>query len=162
MIPQAINKDNKPLNDREREFCRLMIPGTITPTEAYRQAGYSFAGAKGNSSRLMAKEGIKSEIRRLRVELAVKVGITQDTQSRKLEDLRIRCHENGDSTGENAAIREQNKLYGLSIDKQQTERTEAQVARTATERRQEELFTQWSLLQAKRAERPTEVVLDDV
>ena len=163
MIAQVVKTENKPLNDREQTFCKLMIPGTITATQAYRQAGYSHNGAKGNSSRLIAKEGIKIEIRRLRVELVVKDGITQEIQCKKLEDLRIRCKEDGDSTGENAAIREQNKLYGLSVDKSIIEQTEAQKARTATDIQQAKDFAKWQLKRSlARQEAVNEVIIDDV
>lgn len=128
MIAQADKTVNKPLNDRQERFCQLMTKGDLTATEAFRRAGYSHSGANAHSADLVAKRSIKHRIANLRAELAIKHGITQEIQATKLEDLRIRCKFNEDSTGENAAIREQNKLYGLSIDKQQTETTDAQRA----------------------------------
>ena len=162
MIAQAQNIENKLLNDRERVFCKLMVPGRITATEAYRQAGYSHNGAKANSSRLIAKDSIKTEIRCLRAELAIKDGITQEIQATKLEDLRIRCKNNDDSTGENAAIREQNKLYGLSIDKTQTDQADAQKARTAVETAQAERYAEWCLEDELRQQRASEGVVEHV
>lgn len=154
MIAQNIPDKNLieySLNDRERTFCKLMIPGTKTATQAYIESGYAPIGASANSSRLMAKDKIKTEIHRLRIELAEKEGITQAVQCRKLEDLRLRCKETNDSTGENAAIREQNKLYGLSIDK--TETSDAQKARTAKEKAIDKEFAAFLLEGQRRADR---------
>jgi phage terminase small subunit len=108
------------LNDREQTFCRLMATGIITPTEAYRQSGYSETGADGNSIRLIGKDRIKEEIRRLRLELAIKDGITREIQARKLEEVRLRCNEAQDNSNEIRAIEAQNQLYGLKIDRLET------------------------------------------
>ena len=104
---------SSPLEGRQETFCALLLPGTMTPTEAYRQAGFSHKNAKNNSSRLRAKECIKARIAFLRAELANKEGITKEGQSRKVDRALRLAEEQENATAMVAAIKCQNLLYGL-------------------------------------------------
>lgn len=165
MIAQNTVKDS--LNDRQEKFCQLKAESNISDTQAYIDAGYQSKSPGVHAGQIVKNSKIKNRIREIKVDLAVKHGITQETQCKKLEDLRLRCKAEGDSTGENAAIREQNKLYGLSVDKSVVEQTEAQKLRTATERQEAKDFAQWQLErrlarpEAKKAVNEVYIGLDD-
>jgi hypothetical protein len=76
--------------------------------------------ARAASSRLLTKVNIKARIDYKRAKIAAKMmetfEITKEGQAKKLEDCRQRCINAGDGSTEVAAIREQDKLFGLSID----------------------------------------------
>ncbi len=164
MIAQNIQIGSETLkNLRHETFCQLVATGKFSNSEAYRQSGYSQNNADVRSAELVVKSSIKDRISYLYRKNTEKREITRELQSNKLEDLQRRCKTLDDATGENAAIREQNKLYGLSIDK--TEHTEPQEPLTAEDKAKAKVVAdallRWQ--QAKdRASEPTEVVLDDV
>ena len=126
MIAQTNIIDKKPLNNRERTFCKIMVPSNISATQAYIQAGYSKNGARQNAHNLMTKHYIVDEIVRMRTELAIKYGITRNGQVEKLENLRQRCQLEGDRNAEGQCIVDESKHFGLMVDKTITESTDAQ------------------------------------
>ena len=144
---------SEPLRDRIEKFCQLMIPSTITATEAYRQAGYSPEGAKGHSARLVAKGSVKTRIAYLRAIEAQKQGITRETQSRKLSLVAEKCFSNGEHSTYVRAVEAQNRLYGL--DKQVIEtKTDKPMTRTeAEEAREYAEFLLWKARQATNGSR---------
>jgi phage terminase small subunit len=103
-----------------------MANGNISATGAYIQAGYSENGAGPNSLRLIKKDYIKKRIREIKAEIAVKLGVTREGQFKKLEDLRVKCEEEGDHTTALGCVKETDKLYGLIIDKTEDVKSEEQ------------------------------------
>lgn len=103
-------------NPQWENFARLYFEGK-TAEDSYTLAGFKSKYPRKNAPRLLKKSEIIARIRHFKTEAAIKAGITQEKQAQKLEDVILRSRENGDRTNEVAAIREQNKLYGLSADK---------------------------------------------
>jgi phage terminase small subunit len=63
----------RPLNARQKEFCRLVIAG-LPAAKAYRDSGYSPVGDNAGASRLLANVSIQLEIARLQA-ITVKAGV---------------------------------------------------------------------------------------
>lgn len=110
-------------NIRQEIFCQKYIQG-MSATEAYRQAGYVAKNADANAARAMGYDGVKARINYIQAEKAIKQGITQEGQARKLEAVQLKCFANGEHSTYVKACEVQNRLYGL--DKQVIEQTEAQ------------------------------------
>lgn len=116
----------KPIAGREEMFCQLSADGDKSDAQAYRDAGYSHNGAGQNAGRMIKKDYIKRRIAYIRAERAVKAGITQEKQAIKLQRAQEMALADNDTNTYIRAVVEQSKHYGLSIDKQQTETTDAQ------------------------------------
>ena len=110
-----------PLRDRQEKFCQLYAEGTMSASEAYRQAGYAGKHADVNSAKLMVKDSIKWRIAYIRADRACKDGITREGQTRKLAILMQRCLANGEHATYVRALEACNRMYGL--DKQVIETT---------------------------------------
>lgn len=136
-----------PLEGRQETFCSLIVPGTMTPTEAYRQAGFSRKNAKNNSSRLSAKEGIKARIAYIRAERACEAGITREGQTLKLAIIQERCLAAGEHSTYVRAVEATNRMYGL--DKQVIE-THSDVPMTKSEQEQADVWAEFRLWEASR------------
>jgi hypothetical protein len=112
------------LNDRQEAYCQIKANNNVSNTEAYRQAGYKSKRPDITVAKLVRNNKIIARIRELRVEVAMKAGITQDGQVRKLEEVRLRCKENGENSNEIRAIEVQSKHFALMTDKVLTGDTE--------------------------------------
>jgi phage terminase small subunit len=113
-------------NNRREKFCQLMADGSITATEAYIAAGYKEKGAKANSSRLIAYDTVKERIAEIKSEIAVQLGITREIQHKKLEEIRAQCKIERDWSNALGCVKEENKLYGLIVDKTEDIKSEEQ------------------------------------
>jgi len=111
------NIGDKPLENVKWELFAQLISTGKTGEEAYAEAGFKSKYPRKNAPHLLKKPQIQARIRHFTAEAAIKAGITRETQAQKLEDVILRARAAGDRTNEVAAIREQNKLYGLSADK---------------------------------------------
>ena len=141
----AQNIQNRPLSDRQEKFCQIKANEDVSHSEAYRRAGYSEVGADRNSCRLMVKDGIKARIATIRANKAEILAVNRELQTERYTDVARRCKDVGDLSNEIKAYNGIDKLHGLSIDKQQTEQTDAQKARTAVERREAANYAKWKL-----------------
>ncbi len=134
MQKNMIATAKRQLNDRQETFCQIKANEDVSNSEAYRRAGYSAIGADTHSARLVVKGRIKARIAILRAERREKLEVNRETQADKYENVRRRCKDDGDYGNEIRALNGLDKLYGLSIDKQQTETTAAQQALDAKEK----------------------------
>lgn len=73
----AKKQDNNTLDDRQLAFCREYIID-FNATQAGIRAGYSATSARTTTSRLLAKDNIQAEIRRLTEERNRRTDVTAD------------------------------------------------------------------------------------
>jgi len=125
MIAQA---DNRLKSDRQEKFCQIKATEDVSNSEAYRRAGYANNHADVNSARLIVKDSIKTRIQQIRAISREKLEINRETQADKYENVRRRCRDNDDYANEIRALNGLDQLYGLKIDRVQTETTDAQRA----------------------------------
>jgi hypothetical protein len=121
-------EENKPdgteplKNARQETFCQLMSTGTLSASEAYRQAGYSHITADANSHRLQTvNESIKPRIAFLRAELAKRLDIDRERlagMSLRVYDAAMVPDHRGkpDLSAANGAITNIGRTFGLLTD----------------------------------------------
>ena len=151
MIAQAENKteiveyDGKtPLKGKREKFAQLIATGTRNYTEAYKEAGYSdYKGCGRYAHELAHIYQIKARIDVIKAELAIKWEITKDSQVKNYLDIAARARQSGDLRAEISANNSIDKLSGLIVDKSVVEQSDAQKARSATERRLSKEFADW-------------------
>lgn len=110
-----------PLEGRQETFCQRCADGTLSTSEAFRQAGYSHKSADANSATLRVKKSISNRIAYIRADRACEAGITREGQTRKLAIIQERCLEVGEHSTYVRAVEATNRLYGL--DKQVIEQS---------------------------------------
>ena len=144
---QTVEYNGKePLKGKREKFAQLLSTDKYNQTEAYREAGYKdFKGCRRYAHTLATTPSIMARIGHLRAEWGKKWNISRESQVKEYREVVEYCNETGDMANKNKALNSIDKLFGLSIDKQQTEQTDAQVARTAVDRREAADYAQWQL-----------------
>jgi len=122
---------SQPLKSSRQELFVQKYTQGMSASEAYRQAGYKPDYAEKNATRLTGNDGISARIRYLQAEKAVKAGITQEGQARKLEIVQNICLANGEHSTYVKAVQDESRLFGL--DKQVIEQSDAQRQLTETQ-----------------------------
>lgn len=107
-------------NQRHEAFCRNIVKG-MTIDEAYKKAG--FKANRGNAARLNADERVKRRISEMRRSLHLKIEITLETQTAKLERAYEVAEEAKQSAAMTHAAMAQAKLHGLLVDRVEVENT---------------------------------------
>ena len=87
--------------------------GTVVSSKAIEAAGYS--PHRSNASRLIANDNIKSRVQELQMEASKTIAITLEGQIAKLEALLEQSQQLKQCSAAIAAIREQNELAGLRV-----------------------------------------------
>lgn len=135
MAENSIKLGSQPLKGKRELFAQKLSFGNRNQTEAARAAGYKDnKGLRRYAHDLATNTNIKARIAFLRAKLAEKLDITREKQAQKLQQVIDTCTKSGDHTNVVAAIREQNKLFGLITERIET--TEGQRQLDATERRE--------------------------
>ena len=142
---QTAEYDGKePLKGKREKFAQEIAKGDCNHTEACRKANYKdHKGLRIYANKLITNPLIKARIAYLRAELAKKWEITRESQVKQYWDVVRVCDETGDMANKNKALNSIDKLFGLAIDKSITEQSDAQKARSATERRLSKEFADW-------------------
>ena len=142
---EIVEYDGKtPLKGKREKFAQLIATNTKNNTEAARGAGYKDnKGLRRYAHDLATNPNILARSAYIRAELAKKWEITKDSQVRNYLDIADRAKESGDLRAEISANNSIDKLSGLIVDKSVVEQSDAQKARSATERRLSKEFTDW-------------------
>lgn len=76
----------KPLNDRQRRFCELLVQGS-SATQAYTGAGFSENGAAQSAERLLRNAEVRAYVAELRSKATAEVTLTLAEHLRRLDEL---------------------------------------------------------------------------
>ena len=99
----------RPLTQRQLSFCQYIVDGD-KHCEAYIKAGYASAGARANSTILIAKHSIKTEIARLRAQIDTPKLLTRALIRQKRAEIALdKDTKNQDAL---AALRDDAKMMG--------------------------------------------------
>ncbi|KKN75820.1 hypothetical protein LCGC14_0376960 [marine sediment metagenome] len=127
-----------------------MATGTLSASEAYRQAGYSHTDADGAAHRLSVKVGIGERIASIRAKIREKRGVTQESLADEYDEALEMGRDQKQPTAMVSATTGKARLYGL--DKQVIEQGETHKDLTTTEAEQARDYAQFKLWQASRGE----------
>lgn len=105
------------LTERQEQFARLYATGTVTQTEAARQAGY--ANPRQFAVDLMQNESILERIRELKEELSIKFEVTFENHVKKLSEIRDAALDKGNFTAAVAAEKARGQAAGLYVSRQE-------------------------------------------
>lgn len=105
------------LTERQEQFARLYATGTVTQTEAARQAGY--ANPRQFAVELMQNESILERIRELKEELSIKFEVTFENHVKKLSEIRDAALDKGNFTAAVAAEKARGQAAGLYVSRQE-------------------------------------------
>lgn len=143
-----------PLKGKRERFAQIMSTNKYNQTEAHKEAGYrSWNGCKRYAHELATNPIIKARIGYLQTKLAEKLEITREKQASQYIEAADRFKAEGDNTNYIKALNSIDKLFGLAIDKLQTDQTGAQTARTAAERLLDEEYAEFLLDRAAKKRR---------
>lgn len=117
MTENSEKTETRKLSIRQERFCDEFIR-IGNATQAYKNAGYADTpNAQANVHRLLRDERVKQVISKLRADLAVKAGITRETEAMEYSLVIETCKGNGDTRGLLRALELRCKLFGLLIDR---------------------------------------------
>lgn len=138
-MAQVTPSPDKMPNKRQREFVRLWVWENVPIGKAYKQAGFaSNVNDIQKAEQLLAKTYVQRYADRMRQEYAEFLKkkqaaletlaiINQQTQTQKLEALRLKAESSNDLTTALGCIREENKVYGLVKDSLPTDEKQAEI-----------------------------------
>lgn len=105
------------LTERQEQFARLYATGTVTQTEAARQAGYSHP--RQNATDIMQNPAVLERIRELKEELSIKFEVTFENHVKKLSEIRDAALDKGNFTAAVAAEKARGQAAGLYVSRQE-------------------------------------------
>lgn len=142
-----------PLKDnRQESFCQWMARvSAVTQTQAYVNAGYLSKNPTQGATQIMRYSYIKIRIAQIKTLRDRKVVVTPQSVAIEADDNCQLALAMGDIKAANAALVIKAKAYGCQTDKTVTELTDAQQARTATERKEDKAYAKWRLTQPQEA-----------
>lgn len=105
------------LTERQEQFARLYATGTVTQTEAARQAGYS--NPRQMAVELMQNPPVLERIRELKEELSIKFEVTFENHVKKLSEIRDAALDKGNFTAAVAAEKARGQAAGLYVTRQE-------------------------------------------
>jgi phage terminase small subunit len=105
------------LTERQEQFARIYATGTVTQTEAARQAGY--ANPRQFAVDLMQNESVLERIRELKEELSIKFEVTFENHVKKLSEIRDAALDKGNFTAAVAAEKARGQAAGLYVSRQE-------------------------------------------
>lgn len=105
------------INPRQEKFCQLVATGTMTNSEAARQAGLS--GNPAAISSLMRKPHVSGRIAELQAQHAQKYEVTFEKHVTKLAEIRDAALEKGNFTAAVAAEKSRGQAAGLYVSRQE-------------------------------------------
>lgn len=105
------------LTERQEQFARIYATGTVTQTEAARQAGY--ANPRQFAVELMQNESVLERIRELKEELSIKFEVTFENHVKKLSEIRDAALDKGNFTAAVAAEKARGQAAGLYVSRQE-------------------------------------------
>jgi hypothetical protein len=106
------------LSNPKHELTAQELAKGATHREAYKAAGYQASTTNSldaNSSRLISSDKVKSRVQELQMEASKTIAITLEGQIAKLEALLEQSQQLKQCSAAIAAIREQNELAGLRV-----------------------------------------------
>jgi phage terminase small subunit len=105
------------LTERQEQFARLYATGTVTQTEAARQAGY--ANPRQNATDIIQSPAVIERIRELKEELSIKFEVTFENHVKKLSEIRDAALDKGNFTAAVAAEKARGQAAGLYVSRQE-------------------------------------------
>lgn len=105
------------LTERQEQFARVYATGTVTQTEAARQAGYSHP--RQNAVDIMQNPAVLERIRELKEELSIKFEVTFENHVKKLSEIRDAALDKGNFTAAVAAEKARGQAAGLYVSRQE-------------------------------------------
>lgn len=118
LIPTPVNpKKEIGLTERQEQFCRLYATGTVTQTEAARQAGY--ANPRQAATEQMNNPSVLERIKELKEELSIKFEVTFENHVKKLSEIRDAALDKGNFTAAVAAEKARGQAAGLYVSRQE-------------------------------------------
>jgi phage terminase small subunit len=111
------------LSNPKHELTAQELAKGKTQVEAIEAAGYS--PHRSNASRLIANDSIKLRVSELQEQAAMSISITLEGQIAKLEQVVEQATTLKQGSAAIAAIREQNELMGLKIQRVESKRVDA-------------------------------------
>ena len=77
----------RPLNARQKGFCRNVVANGGNATKAYEDAGYSPNGAKVSASKLLTNPNVQAEIARIRRDVETETAVDRAYVITKLREI---------------------------------------------------------------------------
>lgn len=105
------------LTERQEQFARIYATGTVTQTEAARQAGY--ANPRQNATDIIQNPAVLERIRELKEELSIKFEVTFENHVKKLSEIRDAALDKGNFTAAVAAEKARGQAAGLYVSRQE-------------------------------------------
>lgn len=105
------------LTERQEQFARVYATGTVTQTEAARQAGY--ANPRQNATDIMQNPAVLERIKELKEELSIKFEVTFENHVKKLSEIRDAALDKGNFTAAVAAEKARGQAAGLYVSRQE-------------------------------------------
>ena len=105
------------LTERQEQFARVYATGTVTQTEAARQAGYS--NPRHAATDLMQVPAVLERIKELKEELSIKFEVTFENHVKKLSEIRDAALDKGNFTAAVAAEKARGQAAGLYVSRQE-------------------------------------------
>lgn len=105
------------LTERQEQFARIYATGTVTQTEAARQAGY--ANPRQNATDIIQNPAVIERIRELKEELSIKFEVTFENHVKKLSEIRDAALDKGNFTAAVAAEKARGQAAGLYVSRQE-------------------------------------------
>jgi len=105
------------LTERQEQFARVYATGTVTQTEAARQAGYSTP--RQSAVDIMQNPVVLERIKELKEELSIKFEVTFENHVKKLSEIRDAALDKGNFTAAVAAEKARGQAAGLYVSRQE-------------------------------------------